>query len=279
MDAVRLSKLLSFVLRHLPDALGLVLDKEGWADLDALVERLNASGRLEASLDKAALVAFVEGEGASRFSVDGGRMRARAGHTAEGVALARPVPATPPEFLFFGAPRERASRWLSSRGLDAESGRSLRLHESERTARRTALGGRRGKARVVVIEAQRASRAGVVFLKGEPGVFLATEIPRRYLLSERPGFERQVSAGAVLVRTKDGQIEIALIRTKPRADSSQESARLFFDRPESGRFSPPAGSSESGRLPLGDASSESGRLPLGDASSESGRLPLGDASS
>ncbi|MEZ0230032.1 MAG: NUDIX domain-containing protein, partial [Planctomycetota bacterium] len=151
------------------------------------------------------------------------------------VLLARAEPVEAPDFLFFGILRERMGRTLSARGLDAEPGRMLRIHLTERAARRAALGGNRGRgrARIFVIEGARAQRGGVVFLRGEPGVLLANGVPRRFLLSERPGFERQVSAGAVLVRKgqpdargflKGAELDfdIALIRTRPRADAEAE---------------------------------------------------------
>ncbi len=40
----RLSKFLSFVLRHDPGAVGVVLDRNGWADIDQLLERCRAHG-------------------------------------------------------------------------------------------------------------------------------------------------------------------------------------------------------------------------------------------
>lgn len=43
-DPVQLSKFLSFVLRHKPDAIGLTLDPQGWASIDELIERANAAG-------------------------------------------------------------------------------------------------------------------------------------------------------------------------------------------------------------------------------------------
>src|SRR5207302_6649666 len=91
----------------------------------------------------------------------------------------------------------------------------------ERGARRAAVSGNRGRgrARIFVIEGTRAQRSGVVFLRGEPGVLLVSGVPRRFLLSERAGFERQVSAGAVLVRRGVEDFDIALIRTRPRAEA------------------------------------------------------------
>ena len=43
-DPVQLSRFLSFVLRHKPDAIGLVLDAQGWAGIDDLIAKGNAAG-------------------------------------------------------------------------------------------------------------------------------------------------------------------------------------------------------------------------------------------
>ncbi|CAH5096521.1 RNA 2'-phosphotransferase [Escherichia coli] len=39
------SKFLSFVLRHKPEAIGIVLDREGWADIDKLILCAAKSGQ------------------------------------------------------------------------------------------------------------------------------------------------------------------------------------------------------------------------------------------
>lgn len=41
----RVSKYLTFVLRHEPHSIGLELDKDGFADIGALVAAANASGK------------------------------------------------------------------------------------------------------------------------------------------------------------------------------------------------------------------------------------------
>ena len=45
MDRVRISKFLSFVLRHRPEAIGARLDAAGFIDVDELLALLRASGR------------------------------------------------------------------------------------------------------------------------------------------------------------------------------------------------------------------------------------------
>ena len=70
------SKFLSYVLRHQPEAIGLELDSEGWANIDALIAGAAGQGQ---SLDKQLIEAVVEGSDKKRFALseDGLRTRRR----------------------------------------------------------------------------------------------------------------------------------------------------------------------------------------------------------
>ncbi|RML49529.1 putative RNA 2'-phosphotransferase [Pseudomonas syringae pv. maculicola] len=52
-----ISKLLSYVLRHAPESMGLTLDRDGWCEVDELVGKANANGH---SFDRQALEEVVE---------------------------------------------------------------------------------------------------------------------------------------------------------------------------------------------------------------------------
>ena len=41
----KISKYLSFILRHEPESIGLKLDPERWANVDELVEKANSNGK------------------------------------------------------------------------------------------------------------------------------------------------------------------------------------------------------------------------------------------
>ena len=41
----KISKYLSFILRHEPESIGLKLDADRWANVEELVEKANASGK------------------------------------------------------------------------------------------------------------------------------------------------------------------------------------------------------------------------------------------
>lgn len=94
-ELVSASKFLSLVLRHQPDVIGLSLDAEGWADIDALI-RLAEERK---PLTRALIEAVVENNNKQRFAIsdDGQRIRARQGHSID-VDLGF-VPVTPPARL------------------------------------------------------------------------------------------------------------------------------------------------------------------------------------
>jgi putative RNA 2'-phosphotransferase len=74
------SKLLSFVLRHSPEAIGVQLDEEGWADIDKLIALANARGH---RLSRELLELVVLSSDKQRFAIDGSgtRIRANQGHS------------------------------------------------------------------------------------------------------------------------------------------------------------------------------------------------------
>jgi putative RNA 2'-phosphotransferase len=41
----KISKYLSFILRHNPESIGMQLDSEGWLNIDELIKNANASGK------------------------------------------------------------------------------------------------------------------------------------------------------------------------------------------------------------------------------------------
>ena len=96
---VNVSKLLSLVLRHQPQRIGIVLDAAGWTSIDALLAALAAHGQ---PLTRGELDAIVATSDKQRFAVsdDGLRIRANQGHSVE-VELELPVVA-PPDVLFHG---------------------------------------------------------------------------------------------------------------------------------------------------------------------------------
>ena len=170
-----ISKFLSFVLRHKPEAIGLTLDAEGWAEIDLLIACANQSGQ---ALTRPLLQEVVETSDKKRFTVseDGLRIRAAQGHSAQSVAIAH-VEKQPPEFLYHGT----AMRFLDSireKGLLPLSRHHVHLSEDEQTA--TAVGQRYGKPIVLKIKALLMAEQGFKFYQADNGVWLTESVPIAY---------------------------------------------------------------------------------------------------
>jgi putative RNA 2'-phosphotransferase len=172
---VATSKLLSYVLRHRPDSIGLALDAHGWADVGELLARLAASGK---PVDRALLERVVADNDKQRFafSPDRSRIRASQGHSIAVDLQLRE--AEPPPLLYHGT----ASRFLKSilaGGLRAGSRHHVHLSADLQTARR--VGARHGFPAVLQVDAARMHADGISFYLSDNGVWLTGEVKPKYL--------------------------------------------------------------------------------------------------
>ena len=174
---VRLSKFLSRVLRHDPASIGLTLDAQGWADVDAL---LSGAKRAGVPLTPELLQRVVAENDKQRFSLsaDGRRIRANQGHSIPvDLGLA---PRRPPAHLYHGT----ADRFVDSIRRDGlRPQRRNHVHLSPDAATATRVGARHGRPVVLVIEAERLHADGHVFYLAENGVWLTDRVPPEYILA------------------------------------------------------------------------------------------------
>jgi len=168
VDRVRLSKRMSRALRHDPGRVGLVLDDEGWASLDALCAALRVS--------RADVEDVVTHGSKQRYELAGGRIRARYGHSLPGhVAL---PPADPPAELFHGTGAGTVEAILRD-GL--RPGRRQYVHLSPDQATAREVGARHGQPIVLRVDARAAAADGTVFRRGNDDTWLTDELDPRYL--------------------------------------------------------------------------------------------------
>ena len=175
MDVVRVSKRLSYVLRHHPDSVGLGLDPQGWVPVDDLLAALAAHGL---RLTRTELDRVVATNDKQRFAYDGSgtRIRASQGHSV-GVDLGyRPEP--PPAELFHGTTRRFLAAILVE-GL--RPGRRHAVHLSTDVGTARAVGGRRGDPVVLRVDAAAMAGEGTVFTRSANGVWLTGAVPARHL--------------------------------------------------------------------------------------------------
>jgi len=171
-----ISKFLSYVLRHRPEAIGISLDSEGWADIAALIDAAARAGR---KLDYDLIRTVVETNDKKRFSIsgDGLRIRAAQGHSSKSVAISYPVKA-PPEFLYHGT----ATRFVDSirqEGLRPGSRQYVHLSPDRESA--VGVGRRHGKPVVLTVAAGAMHQQGYRFFQADNGVWLTERIPPDFL--------------------------------------------------------------------------------------------------
>jgi putative RNA 2'-phosphotransferase len=173
---VHISKLLSLVLRHKPETLGLVLDGEGYVDV---AELLAACARHGQSLTRADLERVVRDNDKQRFafSADGARLRASQGHSVP-VSLGY-TPSPPPELLYHGT----VSRFVAAirkEGLKPGERQLVHLSANEETAR--TVGARRGRPVILRVRAAAMAQEGFEFFISANGVWLTRAVLPRFLV-------------------------------------------------------------------------------------------------
>lgn len=169
------SKFLSYVLRHEPQAIGLSLDREGWANIDALIAGAATQSR---RLDPALIHAVVEGNDKKRFALseDGQYIRAVQGHSTDTVAIEH-VAKEPPAMLYHGT----AKRFLDSilsQGL--RPGQRHHVHLSAEIQTASAVGQRYGEPVILTVDALTMHRDGFTFFQADNGVWLTGHVPPIY---------------------------------------------------------------------------------------------------
>jgi putative RNA 2'-phosphotransferase len=167
------SKLLSLVLRHQPEALGIVLDPEGWTDVTTLLGKMRTRG-----VDLALLKHVVATNDKQRFAfnADYSRIRANQGHSlAVDLGL---VAVEPPEFLYHGTAEGSVGAILRE-GLRKQSRQHVHLSADVATA--TRVGGRHGKPVVLRVKSGDMHRRGGLFYQSENNVWLTDFVASEYL--------------------------------------------------------------------------------------------------
>jgi putative RNA 2'-phosphotransferase len=174
--AIRVSKLLSYGLRHAPEKLGLKLDDAGWAAVDHVLAALAARGE-PVSADELVDVVVTSDKQRFALSDDRRRIRANQGHS---VPVQLDLPARePPEWLYHGTV-DRFVPSIRERGLLRGSRTHVHLSVDEATARVVAAR-RKGKAVILTVRAAQMHRDGLVFHRSDNGVWLTEHVPPEYL--------------------------------------------------------------------------------------------------
>ncbi len=171
----KISKYLSYHLRHRPDMLGLELAPGGWVEVEKLLE---ASQKRKFPITLSELRYVVEHNDKQRFSFDATNtlIRANQGHSVKVDLQLKPT--IPPEILYHGT-YLGAVESIRKQGLQKMSRHHVHLSSNWKTAKE--VGARRGKALVFEVDTKAMHQAGFIFYRSDNGVWLVDSVPIEYL--------------------------------------------------------------------------------------------------
>lgn len=174
---VRLSKLMSFLLRHGPWEAGLRVDRGGWVRIDDLVDGIRERWRNREEYGwvtrvHVLAVALLDPKG--RFEVRGGRIRARYGHSFPVELGYEPV--RPPSVLYHGTSVERVPR-IMAEGLKGMRRLYVHLTVDPRVACET--GARHGEPVLLIVDGKILEELGVKVYRASDVIYLTEMVPRK----------------------------------------------------------------------------------------------------
>jgi len=178
-DNTRLGKFLSLVLRHQPESIGIVLDENGWTDLNTLIVQASKHG-VQLSVD--VVKHIVDTNAKKRFALNESfdRIRANQGHSVD-VGLGYKSQ-TPPTILYHGTSVNAVDNILKT-GLDKRKRHHVHLSCDIETAIR--VGQRHGQVFVFEVLSGDMAADGYEFYLSDNGVWLTERVPVKFLRSKK----------------------------------------------------------------------------------------------
>jgi putative RNA 2'-phosphotransferase len=169
----RLSRFLTFLLRHKPKDYPLAIDGEGFAPWQEVVDMVQERFY---DVTEEQIRSLIAGAEKKRFEIRGDKVRATYGHSFP-VDLGGTA-AEPPAELYYGAARDLAESMLRN-GLKPRDRQYVHLsvtaEEAESVARR-----HDPSPALLVVDAQAAHAEGIRFYESGP-LFLVENVPAKFL--------------------------------------------------------------------------------------------------
>lgn len=174
-----ISKFLSYVLRHRPDNIGLVLDKNGWTNVSDVIEK--SKPEFDLTLEDLKEVAAKCDKQRFKFNEDFTKIKANQGHSVKVDLDLKPI--TPPEFLYHGT-AERFLKDIMVEGLKKMNRHHVHLYKEEDIKKAKDTGQRHQKGTsgvILVIDAKKMQNDGFVFYKTDNNVYLTDFVHSKYI--------------------------------------------------------------------------------------------------
>jgi len=177
MKLTELSKEISYALRHAPQEYELELDEEGFVPIDQLLHAINEGGNYDRTVTKADLEEIIRTSEKKRHEIVGDKIRALYGHSVP--QFIKKEEGVPPKVLYHGTTKEALGS-IKKNGLVPMQRQYVHLSVDREMADSVA---RRRKKDIAIlrVDTEAAQKDGIKFYVGNDKVWLADNIPSKYL--------------------------------------------------------------------------------------------------
>lgn len=177
IDYTKLSKEVSYALRHNPFKYGLEIDEEGWVLISQLLSALHKDKKWS-NVTENDLVLMIEKSKKKRHIILNGKIKACYGHS---ISIKNNMIKEPPEILYHGTAR-RFLKSIMKKGLLPKGRQYVHLSQDIETAYE--VGYRHDKKPYILkIDAKKAWDDGIKFYYGNDKVWLVDEISSTYFIN------------------------------------------------------------------------------------------------
>jgi putative RNA 2'-phosphotransferase len=181
MNDIKLSKYLSFLLRHSPESIEIKIDNQGYVEVDELIKKVNETPKYKGKLNKEILDRIVATDNKGRYSYNenGTKIRAVQGHSFH-VEVA--TESMPPTFLYHGT-SQCAYEIIKEEGIKKITRDYVHLSKDIDTAFTVGLRHATNEDEVIIIlvNTEEMIKDGYKFYVAENGVWLSDYIPPQYI--------------------------------------------------------------------------------------------------
>ncbi len=176
MNQTKISKLLSYILRHKPEALNITLNKNWWADIDEIIEKFKEFENIDINYEQ--IEQLVKDNDKQRFSIsdDWKMIRANQGHSIEINLNLKPI--TPPDFLYHGT-ATRFMDGIKQKWLISMSRQFVHLSSDLDTAKKVWM--RHWKPVILKVLSKKMYENWYKFYLSENWVWLCSEVPSEFI--------------------------------------------------------------------------------------------------
>lgn len=174
----KISKFISFALRHNPDKAGVSLDKNGWCNLGDLSESI--SKEFNCNFTKYDIREIVKQDSKERYQIKNNKIRARYGHSDGLDVEINSKSINPPTILYHGTPTENVESIMNN-GLKSSSRKKVHLTSSKKEAKKV---GKRHDEDIALLKIETDKlneRENNNFYKRGKKTFLTSNIPPEYI--------------------------------------------------------------------------------------------------